>query len=443
MSSSDPGPAMERRALSKVRWHLLVYIATGQFLNQISRVNIGYAQLTMGKDLALKAQAFGFAAGIFALSAFLMQVPAGLSFQKFGPRRWMTFIMVCWGLVTVGQAFVQNGTELAALRLLLGVFEAGALPGLILLVSIWFRDRDQGLAQSFILIGLGLSGVVGGPFSGWILDKTFFGMSGWRALFLIDGLVTVAWAFLSLLILYDRPEQTRWLKPDERAFMAKYLGDYQARKKAHGALDSSLWGALKDIRIVLLIISYFCAGWISATFAFYSPALLQAVRAGVSNQYVGLLAAGPYLVIVIFPPLWGRHADKTGERHWHCVIPQLMGAVCLLFFPLAKAPVIAMLILCVEQFANSGYNVNFWPSANTVVGKNTIAKTTALIHVGNYMGQFIAPVYFGWAKDFTGGSKLGLYSCSGIFMLSFLVMHVFFVIYKHQQKKLETVRAVI
>lgn len=443
MSASVQASAVERRALSKVKWYLLIYIVMGQFLNQVSRVNIGYAQLTMGKDLALQAQAFGFAAGIFAVSAFLMQVPAGLLFQKFGPRRWMTFIMIGWGIVTFAQTFVQNGTQLAALRLLLGVFEAGALPGMVVLISIWFRDRDQGLAQSFIMIGLGLSGVIGGPFSGWILDKAFFGFTGWRMLFLIDGLLTVVWAILSLLIVYDSPEETRWLKPAEREFMSKYLSEYQIQKKAHGALDLSMWAAMKDLRIVLLMISYFCAGWISSTFAFFSPTLLQSVRHGVSNQYVGFLAAGPYLVIMILPAIWGRHADATGERHWHCLIPQLMGAACLLFFPMAKAPFIAMLVLCVEQFGNSGYNVNFWPSANLVVGRNTVAKTTALIHVANYMGQFVAPVFFGWSKDFSGGTKLGLYSCSAIFMLSFLVMHIFFVMYKHQQKKIAATPALV
>ena len=230
MSSVIQVSEVERRALSKVKRHLLLYIILGQLCYQLCRTNIGFAQLTMGKALGLKAEAFGFAAGVFALSACFMQIPSGLMLEKFRPRRWLTFNMVCWGLVVVAQAFVFNGKQLTALRFVLGIFEAGFLPGVFVIIGTWFKGRDQGVATSFVQMGLGLSALFGSPFAGWILGKSILGLAGWRCLFLVEGTLTVLWAITSLRILSDEPAKTSWLDLEEREFMVGYLGNYQARK---------------------------------------------------------------------------------------------------------------------------------------------------------------------------------------------------------------------
>ena len=427
----------DRRILGKVKLYMLAYVLLGQLFYQLCRQNIGFAQLTMAKDLGLKAEAFGLASGIFALSGFLMQVPAGVLFEKFRARRWMTFNMAAWGLVVIAQGFVANSTELTILRFMLGIFEAGFLPGVYILISIWFRGKDQGVATSFVMVGLGLSAVVGGPFAGWILDKHFLGLSGWRNLFIVEGAVTVLWSFLALRILNDDPTTTSWLKPAERAFMAKYLSEYQAEKGRHGAVvTSGIWNALRDSRILLLIFAYVFAGWTAATFLFFNPSLLKAAGRGVSNQYVGFLATGPYVVGAIVSYLWARHSDRT-ERHWHCVLPLLVTVAGILLYPVAKAsPVLAMLSLAMVQAGNVAFFVNFWPSCNLVIGKAAMAKSTALINTGTQVGSLVAPVYFGWAMDHTGNANLGLYTCVGVVLLNFAIMNLFFFHYKARQKTL-------
>lgn len=426
---------LERDTLAKVMRNMMVYIIVGQFFFQLVRTNIGFAQLTMGKEIALSATAFGFASGIFSLSSFFMQVPAFMLFEKFGAKRWLTFIMVAWGLVVVVQGFVTNTVELIIMRFLLGVFEAGFVPGLYILISLWFKGKDQGTATSGIQMGLALSGILGGPFAGWILGKTLFGLSGWRSLFVIEGAMTVIWALIALRIVNDSPEKASWLNTREREFMINYLAEYQAQRAANGAIEkASLWEALKDLRIVSLILSFTCVSWVVATFVFFTPILLKTVGKGLDNQTIGFLSMGTYIINALVAFTWGKHADKT-ERHYHCVMPLLVGVGGILLYPIATTPLPAMVCLAMVQAGTTGFFVNFWPTCNMLVGKKTMAKTTALINAGSQAGSFLAPIFFGWAQDATGKTNLGLYVCVGVLLLNFTVMNIFFFSYKTRLKK--------
>ena len=442
MNALAPGSELERRTLAKVKRYLLTYIIVGQVFVQLDRTNIGFAQLTMSKELAVTATVFGFASGIFALAAFFMQLPAGLLFEKLGARRWLTSIMIGWGLIVIAQGFVTNQLQLVVLRFLLGAFEAGFVPGVYVLISLWFRGNNHGVAISGLQIGAATAGILGAPFAGWVLGHSLLGFSGWRTLFLLEGGLTVLWALLALRILYDTPSKSSWLRDDEREYINRYLAEYQAQKLKSGAIDkASLWQTLKDSRIVTLILAYTCAGWISATFAFFLPSLLKTAGKGLDNQSVGFLAMGPYLVMAVVAFTWGKHADRT-ERHWHCVLPILVSALGIVLFPIARTPLLAMGCLALVQAGNTGFFVNFWPTCNLIVGKQTISKSTALINSGTQAGSLVAPIFFGWALDFTGNTNLGLYVCVGVLLLNFVIMNVFFFRYKAQLARQVVVPAV-
>lgn len=424
-------PDFERRTLSRVKRYMLTYIIMGQVFVQLDRTNIGFAQLTMGKDLGISATAFGFASGIFALAAFFMQVPASVAFEKLGARKWLTGIMAVWGLVVMSQAFAQSGTQLTVLRFLLGALEAGYVPGAYILISQWFRGNNHGLAIAGLQIGTATSGVLGGPLAGWLLGHSIAGLASWRSLFLIEGGMTVIWSFVALLILADAPSKARWLDADEHRFLDRHLEEYQVQKAQSGAIEKTgFWDAMKDKRIAALMLSYACAGWVSATFAFFMPTLLKTAAKGLTNQTVGLMAIGPYFVMGLVALTWGRHADRTGERHWHCVLPLLVGAAGIVMYPFAKTPILAMISLAMVQAGNSGFFVNFWPTCNMIVGKQTIAKTTALINACTHGASFLAPIAFGWMLDRTGHTTLGLYICIGVLLTNFVIMHLFFLGHK-------------
>jgi ACS family tartrate transporter-like MFS transporter len=429
-------PEVERRTLAKVKRYMLAYIITGQVFVQLDRTNIGFAQLTMSKELAISATVFGFASGVFALAAFFSQLPAGMMFERLGARRWLTAIMVGWGLVAVAQAFVTNKAELIVLRFLLGALESGYVPGVYILVSQWFRGNNQGTMISGLQIGTAASGILGAPFAGWILGQSVIGLSGWRSLFLVEGGLTALWALIALRILYDGPSKSTWLKPEERGFLADYLAKYQAQKVADGAIEkASVWDIFKDFRIVALILAYTFAGWVSATFSFFIPTLLKIAGKGLSNQTVGFMAMGPYIVMAVVAFTWGAHADRTGERHWHCVLPLLVGGAGMLLYPMATMPLVAMLCLALVQAGSTGFFVNFWPTCNMLVGRKTIAKSTALINAGTHAGSFVAPIVFGWALDVTGNPNVGLYICVVMQLMNFVIMNAFFFKHKVELRK--------
>jgi ACS family tartrate transporter-like MFS transporter len=435
-ADSDALTEGEQKTLAKVTRYWFIYIVIGQFFVQLDRTNIGFAKLTMSGDLGINEEAFGFASGIFALAAFFVQAPASMALERFGARQWLTCIMVAWGSVVMSLSQVDNAIQLSVMRFILGALEAGFVPGTYIIVSNWFRGNKHGRAISALQIGTATSGILGGPFAGWILGQSLLGLTGWRTLFLLEGALTVVWALSALLILHDGPAKTSWLKPSERKFMASYLAKYQAQKAASGAIEKAgFLDALKDPRIVLLMISYTFAGWVSATFAFFIPTLLKTAGSGLDNQTVGFLTMGPYIVMAIVAFTWGSHADRT-ERHWHCVIPLLVSAAGMLMFPVAsKVPLLAMLCLALVQAGSTGFFVTFWPTCNMLVGKNTIAKTTAMINAGTHAASFVAPYFFGWTLDATGGNRLGLYVCAVMVLMNFMIMNIFFFRYKAEQRR--------
>jgi MFS family permease len=421
--------------LAKVRRHILGFIIVGQLFVQLDRTNIGFATLTMSKDLAIRATVFGFASGVFALGAFFAQVPAGLALERLGTRRWLTTIMLAWGTVSCAQAFVASDIQLAVLRFLLGAFEASFVPGVYILISLWFRGDKHGTAISAVQVGTAMSGVLGAPFAGLLLSHSLFGLAGWRNLFLIEGSLTLLWASVGFYLVWDGPEKCVWLKPEERLAMINHLAQDDLRHTTRGVrARASVSEAIKDWRIALLIVAYTCAGWVTATFAFFIPTLLQAAGQGLNPQTVGFLAMGPYLVMAITALTWGAHADRT-ERHWHCVLPLLVSALGIMIYAGYKTPLIAMLCLAMVQAGSTAFFVTFWPTAGMVVGKEALAKASALISAGTQASSFFAPIVFGWALEATGHATIGLYICVGVLLLNFAVMNVFFFKYKYDQRR--------
>jgi MFS transporter, ACS family, tartrate transporter len=419
---------LERRALAKVKWRFFAYFLLGQFLVQLDKTNIGFAQITMGKDLGLSSEAFGLAAGAFALAAVFMQFPAARLFEFFGARRWLTATTLLWGSTCMAEGFVTTSAQLVALRFLLGIFEAGFFPGLIILVSRWFKGKQHGQAIGILLVGSATAGMVGGPFAGWILGTSLFAVAGWRNLFILEGATTLVFGAAALSVLCDDVASARWLKSDERGFLEIYLGDAGRDAEHSGACRPSLLGALKDGRIRLLVVSSASAGWIYGTFTFFSPTLLKMAGHGFSTQAVGLLSAGLYMTQAIVSFAWGMHSDRHADRRWHLIGALAVGAAGVIFYPvLSKHALLAMLCLAMVQSANGAFLVTFWPTVNLVVDKAAIPKATALIQTGSQLGGFLAPVVFGWLMDVShGNTSLGLYEAAAVFLLNLAIMNVLF-----------------
>src|SRR6516162_4068272 len=235
---------LEWRTMDKVTWRLLPFLIVCYFIAFLDRVNIGFANATMSKDLGLSAAAFGGAAGIFFIGYFFFEVPSNLALNKFGARVWIARIMVTWGIISGAQAFVVGETSLNIVRLLLGAAEAGFLPGIIFFLTLWFPAAYRGRALGLFLIALPVSTVIGSPISGLILDmEGVGGLHGWQWMFLIEAVPALLMAFAVLYYLTDRPELATWLEPDERNWLQNRLEAERASRETffkHGWLKSML-----------------------------------------------------------------------------------------------------------------------------------------------------------------------------------------------------------
>src|SRR3954447_10312903 len=317
---------IQTRVLRKITWRIVPFIMLLYFVAFIDRVNIGFASLTMNKDIGLSPTVYGFGAGIFFWGYFLFEVPSNIILHKVGARIWIARVMITWGIVSAAMAFVQGPTSFYALRFLLGVAEAGFFPGIILYLSYWFPARQRAAVTALFMAAAPLSTVLGSPVSGALLEMDgLLGFKGWQWLFLIEALPAVLLGFVVLGYMTDRPEQARWLAADERDWLVRTMNSELASKAA--TASHSIWRGLADIRVLALALVYFGTSAGLYTLGVWAPQIIKGF--GMSTMAVGFLNAVPPTVAVIAMYLWSWHSDKHNERTWHVVIPCLVAAAGL------------------------------------------------------------------------------------------------------------------
>lgn len=425
MSTSENAPAVESSAERKIRQRLYLYLFAGSFFTFLDRANISFAQLEMGRQLGLSATAFGFAAGIFFVGYTFLEIPANVLLEKIGTRKWMTSIFFLWGVTTVLTGFAQNDTQLYILRFMLGVFEAGAFPGMIVMINYWFRSNSMGAATSVLLVGGGIAAALGAPFAGWVLGWDVMGLPGWRWLFISEGAVTCLWAFYTLTFIADGPEKADWLSQPEKDWVAKSLAEDRAANVRHGH-SLNFWASLVQPRILLFLLAYTLFGFCYWMMLFFMPTLIKTVGQALSNQTIGWLAFVPNVLGMLVLLYWGRHADAKNERHMHIIIPLGLAIVGFACFPAATTPLVAVIAICAAVMGLNGFQVNFWPAASMLVGRREIAASTALINMGAGIGGFLGPNFLGWSKDATGGFTFGMWAAVAALALALVIMHGFF-----------------
>jgi ACS family tartrate transporter-like MFS transporter len=343
----------------------------------------------MNTDLKLSPAAFGFAAGVFFLGYFLFQVPSNLMMAKVGPRRWLGPLMLAWGVIAMSTAFVHTRTGLSIVRFLLGVAEAGFFPGLTLYITFWFRSRDHAKAIAWVLTGSYIAGFVGGPLSGWLLGWSHWGLRGWQWLFVIEGLLPVIFAFVILAFWTDRPQDAKWLRPEQREWIIREIAAEKATKDTPQKIG--IRQALTRPGTLLLMFVFFVHSIGNLGVVFWMPQMLKSVGKTLTPMGVGLLTMLPNITFVFALLLCSWHSDKTGERHWHVVGAMLIGSLGLYLFPFTTMLPLAVLAICVAVFGMGGAHANFWASCIELLGPKEAAAGLALISSGSALGGFTGP----------------------------------------------------
>jgi ACS family tartrate transporter-like MFS transporter len=386
-------------ALRKVAWRLIPFMVLLYFVAFLDRVNIGFAALTMNADLGLTKSMFGFASGIFFIGYVLFEVPSNIVMERVGARLWIARIMISWGLLSAGTAFVGSATQLYVLRFLLGIAEAGFFPGMILYLTYWFPAAWRARILSAFMIALPVSSAIGSPLSTAILSLDAYGLHGWRWMFLLEGVPAVLCGFAVLLFLRDGPAKAAWLTSDEQQWLQNEL----ARERAlHGAVSHSTLAALRKPRVWGFGLIYFGMLVGMYGFNFWLPQIVKGLGS-LSNFEVGLTSALPYTAAAVTMYLWGRHSDRSTERTWHIALPAFVGAAGLALSAYwGDAPTLALAALCLSAIGCYSALPVFWTVPTAMLAGGAAAAGIALVNSIGNIGGFLGPNLVGYITDTTG-----------------------------------------
>lgn len=406
---------LQTRTMRRVSLRIVPFIMLLYFVSFIDRVNIGFAALTMNKDLGFSPAVFGFGAGIFFWGYFLFEVPSNVILDKVGARLWIARVMISWGLVSGAMAFVQGQTSFYVLRFLLGAAEAGFFPGIILYLSYWFPARQRASVTALFMAAAPLSTVLGSPVSSALLEMHgLFGLQGWQWLFLVEALPAILLGFAVLAFMTDRPEQAKWLADDERAWLAATMTAERASKAA--ATRHSMWQGLTDLRVLTLALVYFGTSAGLYTLGVWAPQIIKGF--GLSNLEVGFLNAIPPSIAVVAMYLWSWHSDRTNERTWHVVIACLAAAVGLALAGTASSVASVVAALVLVNVGISAAKPPLWSMPTLFLAGPAAASGIATINSIGNLGGFVGPAMIGWIKDKTGSFEGGLYFVGALLLLS-------------------------
>ncbi|MDZ7632056.1 MAG: MFS transporter [Gemmatimonadaceae bacterium] len=402
----DPS-GVEARAYRRVTLRLIPFLFLCYVVAYLDRVNVGFAKLQMLKDLGMSETAYGLGAGIFFLGYFLFEVPSNLILHRTGARVWIARIMITWGVLSAATMFVTSAGWFYLVRFLLGIAEAGFFPGIILYLTQWYPASRRARIVALFMTAVAMSGVIGGPVSGWILETMagVNGWAGWQWLFLLEGLPSLAMGVAVYFYLDDSVEQAVWLPADEREVLMANL-----RNDVGGTEHGSVFATLRDPHVLLLASVYFCIVMGLYGIGFWLPQLIRTMGVEDAGR-IGLLSAIPYAVAAFVMVLVGRSSDLRGERRWHLAGGALAGALGLvvagLFSTTLAIGLPAMTVATVGVLASAPV---FWalPTAS-LRGASAAAGIAVINSIGNLAG-FLSPYLIGVARDVTGEATVGLYA---------------------------------
>jgi ACS family tartrate transporter-like MFS transporter len=406
---------LEQTTMRKVYLRLLPFAIVTYFFCFIDRVNVGFAALTMNKDLGLTASMFGTAAGAFFWGYCLFEVPSNLIMEKVGARFWIARIMITWGILSGATAFCTGPYSFLVLRFLLGVAEAGFFPGLVLFFTYWFPDRHRARIVGGFFVALPLAVMTGAPISTALLGLDGLqGLAGWQWIFIAEAAPTVLLGIAVLFYVTDRPAQARWLSAEERIWLTAIIDDERRRIEARRKV--SLLRSFFDPKVLLLSLTWL--GMVTAGYGvvFFVPQIIK--QLGLTNMQVGWATMIPYFCGAVSVVTWGWISDRMGERRWNLFWACVVAATGLVVAGLFSGTYGALIGISIAAVGLNGKQGPFWSMPSMFLTGTASAAGIAWINSIGNLGGSIGPFIVGWIKDSSGSFAGGLYCLAGFALMS-------------------------
>jgi MFS transporter, ACS family, tartrate transporter len=401
---------LERRAFRKIAWRLVPILTVGYLLNYLDRNNIGFAALTMNREIGLSATQFGVGAGILFISYCLFEIPSNVALYRYGARVWIARIMITWGLVSAATIFVAGAKSWYLMRFLLGIAEAGFFPGITFYLASWFPAEYRARMLAWFLVAIPASSMVGGPISGLLLQMNgMAGLAGWKWLFLLEG---VPAAFLGIAVLWmlaDRPEEAGWLTEEERRVVRARIASERREREMQ-----RLWPALKDPRVLILALVQF--GFTTGSYG-VGIWLPQIIKTGhLSNLEVGCTTGACYVLACVGMIVWAAQVDKSGKKIGNLTLACLISAAGLLLAIFSRNFWLSLAWVSVALIGITAARAIFWTIPTRFLTGIAAAGGLAFINSIGTLGGFAGPATVGWLKDHSGSFSTGLLAMSGLLL---------------------------
>jgi ACS family tartrate transporter-like MFS transporter len=399
--------SLEKETILQVAKRLLPFIFICYFICLIDRVNLSFAALSMNRDLGLSTYAYSLGASIFFIGYFVFEVPSNLALDRFGARLWITRIMISWGLVSAGMAFIHGETSFLVMRMLLGLAEAGFFPGMILYMTFWFPAAYRARVIAGFMLAIPVTGVIGGPLATSLMELNGVqGLAGWQWMFLAEGIPSVLIGLLVPLCMTDRPENARWLRDDQRAWLTGVLK--RERQQVEEIPNrASFWRTFIDPRVLALCLVYFGIGTATYGFVYFLPQVIKGL--GLTNLQTGFVAAIPDVFGTLAMVIWGHFSDRQVDRRWSVLAALFVCGAGLIGIGLFSSSGWSLIAMAMVSIGINASRPMFWALPSTFLTGTAAAGAIALINSVGNLGGIVGPVMLGWVKDATNSFSGGFY----------------------------------
>jgi MFS family permease len=431
MGTAAPS-AVERSAIRKIAVRLVPFVALMFFINYLDRTAISFAGPNgMNEDLGLTAAQFGLASGVFFVGYILLEIPSNIALHKFGARKWLARIMVSWGIVSLLFTFVQNVEGLYALRVILGIAEAGFFPGAILFLSLWVPARYRSKVLALFYVAQPLTTVIGAPLAGALISADgILGLEGWRFMFLCVSLPAIVIGVIAWFYLSDKPADAKWLTTQEKTWLTGELTMEESAKtggaQALHTEKGAMLAAIRSGRVWTLAFIYF--GFIYGLYAlaFFLPTIISGFQEQFGTTFnvfeKGLITAIPYLPAAVVLLLWSRDATRRGVKTWHIAGPAVVGGLSVPLALFMGSPAATIAVITVTACAIFAALPNFWTVPAKFLTGAAAAVGIALVNTFGNIAGFAAGYVTGWLKDFSGSYVMPMFVVGGLMLLSGVLM---------------------
>ena len=401
---------VDAATIRKVRWKLLPVAMLLFFMSLLDRTNISFAALEMNKDLGLSLPQYGIAASIFYVGYFLFEIPSNFALRWSGARIWLARIMITWGLVVVANAFVQGTTSLYVVRFLLGVAEAGLLPGLLLYLSFWLPASQRGVAYATLLSTTAIAYALGGPFTTWLMQFPVGEFRGWQTMYLVQGVLTIIIGAAVPFILPNYVKDARWLSAEQRNALQLQLDREEAVKRDTGA--TTIRQGFLDPRVLLTTVTCFFLVCVNFGTVLFLPQILKPSFPTFTNVQISLLVSLAFIIGGVGGIACGRNSDRTGDRKWHIVICATVGAIGYACAGFAPTPMLQFVAICIGVLGIWSIFGVFWAYAGDLLGGVAAVGGLAFVNSLGSLGGILAPNVLAYARGASGSFSGSLYALS-------------------------------